>query len=1046
MSKLVLGLDVGIASVGWGIIDYETNKIIASGVRLFSERDKKQNETRRNSRSSRRLIRRREHRLERIKKILFEDKIITENFIPLENPYEIRVKGLNNKLSNEELATAILHIAKRRGVSGNWTVEESKKAAAEEESLKKILNENREQLKNKYICEIQLERLKNDGKVRGNTNCFNTSDYLKELDKIFENQNIKKETKEKIREIVEDRREYYEGPGNEKSITPYGRFIIKDGKVIELNFIEKMRGNCSVFPEEKRASKNSYDACLYNLLNDLNNLTIDGKSIDPNTKKIIIEEYINKKGNITVKQLLKVLNVNDSLLVHGFRTNKSEEPIITSFDGYKKVLNKVEKEKLNPIVCEDKELFNQISDILTSYKGIEERKEKIKELSDKLNDKDLEILANLTGFTQYHSLSHKALKLFINEMIETNYNQMQLLQINNWFNKKTILKSQKNISFNEQDILSPVAKRSHKEAIKVLNAIRKEYGELDSIVIEMAREKNSEDKKAIIKKIQKSNELLNQKVKEVLNGKQVNYQTQLKIRLYLDQECKTAYTGEIIDLDKLVNDPTAYEIDHIIPLSISLDDSYNNKVLVTHKENQDKGQRTPYEYFKSGKINENYEKFKARILSNNNISRRKKQNLFFERDINQYDVRKKFINRNLVDTRYATRSLLNNITNYYKNNEIDTKVYTINGNITNLFRKKTILSKDRDKDATHHAIDALIIAGIKKMKLMDNLLNLEIKDDIVYDKETGEVMTLENEKDFFDETFMNFLSSLKEVQPKFSHKIDSKVNRALSYETIYSTRRINDTEYTVGKYKNIYDKDGEKLAKNIRGGKEKKLLIYKHDKKSYDVLKSIVEEYSSDKNPFATYFKEHNEYIRKYSKKGNGAPIINIKYIDDKVGEKVIDLTDKFTNSTRRIIKKQLNPYRVDIYKTEDNKHKILEVKQIDIAYKNGKAYIDKNKYEQLKKDHNINEKDKFMFTLYKDSIIKVENEYIRYAGIQNIKFGIICYKTIDQSKTYRNDKEVRQPYINIKNATILEKYNVDVLGNMHKSANETCKLEIEMI
>lgn len=137
MSKLVLGLDVGIASVGWGIIDYETNKIIASGVRLFSERDKKQNETRRNSRSSRRLIRRREHRLERIKKILFEDKIITENFIPLENPYEIRVKGLNNKLSNEELATAILHIAKRRGVSGNWTVEESKKAAAEEESLKK---------------------------------------------------------------------------------------------------------------------------------------------------------------------------------------------------------------------------------------------------------------------------------------------------------------------------------------------------------------------------------------------------------------------------------------------------------------------------------------------------------------------------------------------------------------------------------------------------------------------------------------------------------------------------------------------------------------------------------------------------------------------------------------------------------------------------------------------------------------------------------------------------------------------------------------------
>ena len=86
------------------------------------------------------------------------------------------------------------------------------------------------------------------------------------------------------------------------------------------------------------------------------------------------------------------------------------------------------------------------------------------------------------------------------------------------------------------------------------------------------------------------------------------------------------------------------------------------------------------------------------------------------------------------------------------------------------------------------------------------------------------------------------------------------------------------------------------------------------------------------------------------------------------------------------------------------------------------------------------------MFTLYKDTIIKVNDALIRYAGINNIKSGVIYYKTIDQSKIYTNGKEFTRPYINIKNATILEKYNVDVLGNMHKSVNETCKLEIEMI
>ncbi|EXJ22516.1 hypothetical protein ADIAL_2102 [Alkalibacterium sp. AK22] len=37
MSNLVLGLDIGVSSVGWGIINKETNEIIDAGVRLFEE-------------------------------------------------------------------------------------------------------------------------------------------------------------------------------------------------------------------------------------------------------------------------------------------------------------------------------------------------------------------------------------------------------------------------------------------------------------------------------------------------------------------------------------------------------------------------------------------------------------------------------------------------------------------------------------------------------------------------------------------------------------------------------------------------------------------------------------------------------------------------------------------------------------------------------------------------------------------------------------------------------------------------------------------------
>lgn len=65
--KFILGLDIGITSVGYGLIDYETKNIIDAGVRLFPEANVENNEGRRSKRGSRRLKRRRIHRLERVK-------------------------------------------------------------------------------------------------------------------------------------------------------------------------------------------------------------------------------------------------------------------------------------------------------------------------------------------------------------------------------------------------------------------------------------------------------------------------------------------------------------------------------------------------------------------------------------------------------------------------------------------------------------------------------------------------------------------------------------------------------------------------------------------------------------------------------------------------------------------------------------------------------------------------------------------------------------------------------------------------------------------
>ena len=138
MTKYVLGLDIGITSVGYGVIDIESGNFIDYGVRLFKEGTAAENQKRRESRSHRRLLRRKSTRLEDMKKVLRQSGILNDSYTPQQNVYEIRCRGLSECLSNDELAAAILHLTKHRG-STLETVEESAEAQADAESLKELL-------------------------------------------------------------------------------------------------------------------------------------------------------------------------------------------------------------------------------------------------------------------------------------------------------------------------------------------------------------------------------------------------------------------------------------------------------------------------------------------------------------------------------------------------------------------------------------------------------------------------------------------------------------------------------------------------------------------------------------------------------------------------------------------------------------------------------------------------------------------------------------------------------------------------------------------
>jgi CRISPR-associated endonuclease Csn1 len=141
-----IGLDIGIASIGWSIFNLERQYIEDLGVRTFTRAEHPKNGAslalpRRLARGARRRIRRRAHRIERIRSLIIRVGLLNEDEMNRlytnvfeKDPYTLRLEGLDRLLVNEEWARVLIHIAKRRGFESNRK-SESQDQQAEEKLL-----------------------------------------------------------------------------------------------------------------------------------------------------------------------------------------------------------------------------------------------------------------------------------------------------------------------------------------------------------------------------------------------------------------------------------------------------------------------------------------------------------------------------------------------------------------------------------------------------------------------------------------------------------------------------------------------------------------------------------------------------------------------------------------------------------------------------------------------------------------------------------------------------------------------------------------------
>ena len=252
----------------------------------------------------------------------------------------------------------------------------------------------------------------------------------------------------------------------------------------------------------------------------------------------------------------------------------------------------------------------------------------------------------------------------------------------------------------------------------VVNEIIGSCGRPYSIAIELGRELpvGAEGRKELDRqqaKNQETNARLNGLLRE--QKQTPNRDNRLRLRLWeelaadpLGRRCP--YSGKPINITDLFNGQHVH-IDHLIPFSVSLDDTPANKTVCIAQANQDKANRTPFEAF--GNSPERYDWHE--IFERSRLLPKNKQWRFQE---NALEIWKRdhddFLSRHLNDTRYIGRLTREYLENVCPRNRID----VLTGRLTDLLRGhwglNRVLSDDRDRknrdDHRHHAVDAIVTA------------------------------------------------------------------------------------------------------------------------------------------------------------------------------------------------------------------------------------------------------------------------------------------------------------------------------------------------
>lgn len=607
--------------------------------------------------------------------------------------------------------------------------------------------------------------------------------YWYELNKILENAKsyvpFLKETdedgisgKEKILSVFEFRVPYYVGPLKENSNSKCNHWMVRkaEGKIYPWNFnqmvdldaseevfIARMTNSCTYLPGEDILPKCSLVYCAFEVLNEINNIKVNGNEIPVEVKQNIYNDIFMMYGKVTPKRIREYLisnnHMGDADVLSGIDiTVKSSLKPFLQFKNLVKcgLLTYADVEKIinRATYSEDKQRFRQW--LRREFSHLPENE--ISYISG-LKFKNFGKLSRkfLCGIEGANTQTGEVYSSIIRAMWETNCNLMQLLSDKFDF-KETINEivgeyyavNHKSISDRLDEMyVSNAVKRPIIRTLDILKDVVKIQGHAPKrIFIEMARGASEEQKeKRTITRLKQIRDLY-KKVKDedirelqsILDewGDSAHNKLQSdKLFLYFVQLGKCLYTGKSIDLDSVIAGDGTYNIEHIYPRSFVKDDSIiNNKILVDSKANGDKRDSYPIDSAIQEKMRGYWTYLnKVGLISDEKFKRLVRPTAFTEEE------KFEFINRQLVETRQSTKAVATLLKEIYP----DTEIVYVKAGLVSEFRQKFDILKSRSVNDLHHAKDAylnIVVGNVWYSKFSRQFWsaanNYSIKSEIVF--------------------------------------------------------------------------------------------------------------------------------------------------------------------------------------------------------------------------------------------------------------------------------------------------------------------------